>query len=71
MARKKKIIEPILINGETSLMIAVRKGDLKLVKDVIDKGVDNVDFKNKNGHTALDISTIKGYKEISKFLSTK
>ena len=56
--------------GFTSLMQAVRKGDLSIVKLLLDNGA-NLAMKNKNGCTALQLSGKAIYKGIGETLSSE
>jgi formylglycine-generating enzyme required for sulfatase activity len=63
----KKNINQKNKKGETPLMIASRKDNLKKVKILIDQGAD-VNVRDNDEKTPLMISSGKGYNEISKLL---
>lgn len=48
---------------ETALMIASCKGNLEIVKLLVDNGAD-INIKNNNGKTALDLADSEEIKEV-------
>ncbi len=56
-------------SNETVLMIAARKGEYDLVELYVQHGAD-IDLKNNQGLTALDIAKKLGHDDIVKYLST-
>ena len=64
------IIDLVLNENTTALMLAVDKGDTDITKLLIDKGA-NLNLQNQNGYTALMIATYKGDTNIVKKLIEK
>merc|ERR1719471_351638 len=58
----------ILKNGETVLHAAALFGHLKVVRVLLNSGVDR-NIKNKEGQTASDLAEEAGYDFISAFIS--
>ena len=56
--------------GNISLIIASSKGELEIVKTLLEKGAD-VNSKNNNGISSLMVSSRLGYKKIVKLLIEK
>lgn len=57
-------------NDFTALMWAALKGNLRLVKELVEHGAD-LDIKNKNGETALMIAVDQGHTDVARYLMEK
>ncbi|MBN9288572.1 MAG: hypothetical protein BGO43_03330 [Gammaproteobacteria bacterium 39-13] len=56
-----------LSNDENILIMAARKGDVKMVKFFIEEGI-KLDTKDKSGMTALHIASVYGFPDVAEML---
>jgi len=61
--------DPLLARSATSLIVATRRGDLAIVKELLAHGAD-ANLPDQNGKTALDWATELGHDEIARTLRT-
>jgi ankyrin repeat protein len=65
----KKIVNAItVLDGRTPLIWAVLKNEFRIIKILVEDGNASVDYKDRNGETAVILALKLGYTKIANYL---